>query len=99
MHQLNEWRGLRDSYAKKAVAALARTFPTCRAQYWQTLIDETARYPVAGVSDLQAIAQEFIYDMADWSAVTRFCYFAEMVWEIEIEELLEHYQGRDARAA
>lgn len=88
MIQLNEWRGLRDAYGNKAASALARRFHAKSTKTFLKLIDEAKIVPT-GILDTLRLYAETTYDMTDWAAITRFCWLAEAVWEIECDELAE----------
>jgi hypothetical protein len=83
---LTETRALRDAYGKRAARALANHFPTLPPPWWPATIERTCRCPYGEIEGLQFLATR-IGDIGDWSALTRFCWLAEKVWEMECGEL------------
>lgn len=86
MIHLNEFRALRDGYGKKAVAALTRRFPGSRQWEWAQICAEAKIIP-PGTTDTLLIWTRAIGDIGDWSAITRFCWLCDLVWEMEVAEL------------
>jgi hypothetical protein len=52
MTHVNEWRALRDAYAKRAVRSLARLNPAMGVESWQRYIEGAARFPHAHAESL-----------------------------------------------
>lgn len=88
MINLNEYRGLRNAYGQKAVKALARRFHSRTLVFWEEMIEDTKRVPPGNIDGLLLFAPLF-GDMAEWAAITRFCWLAEKVWELECDELAD----------
>jgi hypothetical protein len=86
MINLNEYRGLRNYYGKKTAVALAKRFHAETPAFWQELIDHCKIIPFGDLDGLILYA-DILDDMADWAALTRFVWLANLVWEMECEEL------------
>lgn len=85
MH-LNELRALRDAYALKAAAALARSHPAMGIKRWESYVETVAHFPEAYEGAIELFAEE-ICDITDWASVTRFWRMAMRVWAAECDEL------------
>jgi len=94
---LNEWRALRDAYALKAAAALARQRPALSHGYWLNYCHEVKASPLNYADALNFLAEE-IGDMTDWSAITRFAFLADAVWGLECDEMVDRMNYTYAQA-
>lgn len=100
MLNLNEYRGLRDFYGKRSALALAKRFHASTPVFWQELIDRAKIVPFGELEGLM-LYSEMLCDMTDWAALTRFCWLANLVWEMECDELAATSTtwGKEAHAA
>lgn len=84
--ELNELRGLRDAYGARAALALKKRFLHLKPANWDRFIESVSKVPIGQVEGLLLLA-DFIADIGDWAAVTRFAVLAERVWNLEVEVL------------
>jgi len=82
---LNEWRGLREAYALKAKAALAKRYH-CQEATWDDMLEKCKIVPAGFANGLLLLAS-MIGDIKDWSMITRFVWLCDKVWTMECDEL------------
>lgn len=93
---VNEWRALRDAYARRAAAALARHFQTMPPDGWQRYCEQLASFPLAQEDGVHFLASR-IGDYSDNAAVLRFAWLADKVWQFESEALVTDWSRWDAQ--
>lgn len=102
MTHVNEWRALRDAYAKRAVRSLARLNPAMGVESWQRYIEGAARFPHAHAESLALLAERLRNKKAR-QHVRRFAALADKVWSLESEAIdatsTVSYNGQKSLAA
>jgi len=94
MTSVNEFRGLREFYARKCVAVLSRRFPAGGEEGWSVVIECVKRQPYGPQADALKLYQEQMADFSEWSAVDRFLFHADKVWEAESDALMNSPYAR-----
>jgi hypothetical protein len=74
----------------KAKNALARHYH-CRAFFWDEYLRRCERMPPGEIEGLLLLVER-IGDIGDWSAITRFVWLCNLVWEMECAELARKFR-------